>query len=205
MAREDLNPIEEARACALLVEELGLTREDVGRRVGRSRVAVSNLLRLLDLPDEVLELLAEGELTEGHGRALLMASDHADRRRLARAAAVEGWTVRAHRGRGPRGRTPTTRAGRAPRAGRAACTRPGRGGRAPRRRARPGARRRGPGAPAGRGLPRDAGVRLARRGDGRRRAPRRRRTRLTRLPQRAPDSPSGARYHRAAGAISSVG
>src|SRR5262249_55612437 len=48
MAREDLNPVEEARACAALVEELGLTREDVGRRVGRSRVAVSNLIRLLD-------------------------------------------------------------------------------------------------------------------------------------------------------------
>ena len=53
MAREDLNPIEEARACAALVEELGLTREEVGRRVGRSRVAVSNLMRLLDLPDDV--------------------------------------------------------------------------------------------------------------------------------------------------------
>ena len=65
MAREDLNPVEEARACALLVEELGLTREDVGRRVGRSRVAVSNLLRLLDLPDEVLDLLVGGRLTRG--------------------------------------------------------------------------------------------------------------------------------------------
>ena len=94
MAREDLNPIEEARACALLVEELGLTREDVGRRVGRSRVAVSNLLRLLDLPDEVLELLAAGHLTEGHGRALLTASDHDTRRSLARAAVQEGWSVR---------------------------------------------------------------------------------------------------------------
>ena len=94
MAREDLNPIEEARACSLLVDELGLTREEVGRRVGRSRVAVSNLLRLLDLPDEVLDLLVEGRLTEGHGRALLMAPDHADRRRLGRAAADEGWTVR---------------------------------------------------------------------------------------------------------------
>jgi ParB family chromosome partitioning protein len=94
MAREDLNPVEEARACALLVDELGLTREDVGRRVGRSRVAVSNLMRLLDLPDEVLELLIAGRLTEGHGRALLTAHDHADRRRLARAAADEGWTVR---------------------------------------------------------------------------------------------------------------
>jgi ParB family transcriptional regulator, chromosome partitioning protein len=94
MAREDLNPIEEARACSLLVEELGLTRDEVGKRVGRSRVAVSNLLRLLDLPDEVLGLLACGDLTEGHGRALLMVSDHAARRRLARAAADEGWTVR---------------------------------------------------------------------------------------------------------------
>src|SRR4051794_4769237 len=94
MAREDLNPVEEARACAALVEELGLTRETVGLRVGRSRVAVSNLLRLLDLPDDALHLLERGELSAGHGRALLLADDHADRRRLARAAAVEGWSVR---------------------------------------------------------------------------------------------------------------
>jgi len=94
MAREDLNPVEEARACAALVEELGLTREEVGRRVGRSRVAVSNLLRLLDLPDEVLALLEEGTLSEGHGRALLLADDHADRRRLARAAVEGGLSVR---------------------------------------------------------------------------------------------------------------
>ena len=94
MAREDLNPVEEARACAALVEELGLTRETVGLRVGRSRVAVSNLLRLLDLPDEAIELLERGDLTAGHGRALLLAEDHADRRSLARAAAAEGWSVR---------------------------------------------------------------------------------------------------------------
>src|SRR4051812_16369494 len=94
MAREDLNPVEEARACALLVEELGLTREDVGRRVGRSRVAVSNLMRLLDLPDEALEYLQAGLLTAGHGRALLLAGDHDDRRRLARSAVQEGWSVR---------------------------------------------------------------------------------------------------------------
>jgi ParB family chromosome partitioning protein len=94
MAREDLNPVEEARAVAALVEELGLTREEVGRRVGRSRVAVSNLLRLLDLPDEALALIEEGRLSEGHGRALLLAGDHADRRGLARAAAAGGWSVR---------------------------------------------------------------------------------------------------------------
>jgi ParB family chromosome partitioning protein len=94
MAREDLNPVEEARAVAALVEELGLTREEVGRRVGRSRVAVSNLLRLLDLPDEVLALLEEGRLSEGHGRALLLAEDHGARRRLAREAVAGGWSVR---------------------------------------------------------------------------------------------------------------
>jgi ParB family chromosome partitioning protein len=94
MAREDLNPLEEARACAALVEELGLTREEVGRRVGRSRVAVSNLLRLLDLPDLALMLIEEGSLSEGHGRALLMAPDHDARRRLARDAAAKGWSVR---------------------------------------------------------------------------------------------------------------
>jgi ParB family chromosome partitioning protein len=94
MAREDLNPVEEARACAALVEELGLTREDVGRRVGRSRVAVSNLMRLLDLPDETVELLEEGALSEGHGRALLLAEDHGTRRSLARTAVAEGWSVR---------------------------------------------------------------------------------------------------------------
>lgn len=95
MAREDLNPIEEARACAALVEELGLTRKEIGRRVGRSRVAVTNLVRLLDLPDEAVELLERGALSEGHGRALLLAEDHAARRSLARAAAEAGWSVRA--------------------------------------------------------------------------------------------------------------
>jgi ParB family chromosome partitioning protein len=94
MVREDLNPVEEARACAALVEELGLTREEVGLRVGRGRVAVSNLLRLLDLPDEALDLLERRELTEGHGRALLLADDHTIRRNLAKQAATGGWSVR---------------------------------------------------------------------------------------------------------------
>jgi ParB family transcriptional regulator, chromosome partitioning protein len=120
MAREDLNPVEEARACALLVEELGLSREDVGRRVGRSRVAVSNLLRLLDLPDEVLDLLAAGHLTEGHARALLTAGDHDARRRLARSAAQEGWTVRQTEARARDAGRPGRRTGAAPGRGPAA-------------------------------------------------------------------------------------
>jgi ParB family chromosome partitioning protein len=94
MAREDLDPVEQARACAALTEELGLTREEVGRRVGRSRVAVSNLIRLLDLPDEVLAVISEGRLSEGHGRAVLLAEDHGERRRLARSAIEQGWSVR---------------------------------------------------------------------------------------------------------------
>jgi ParB family chromosome partitioning protein len=94
MAREDLNPVEEARACAALTEELGLSREEVGARVGRSRVAVSNLIRLLDLPDDALAAIERRELSEGHGRALLLATDHADRGRLARAAVEGGWSVR---------------------------------------------------------------------------------------------------------------
>jgi ParB family chromosome partitioning protein len=94
MAREDLNPVEEARACSTLVRDLGLTKEELGRRIGRSRVAVSNLIRLLDLPDEALALVASGELSEGHGRALLLRRDQADRRRLAREAVAGGWSVR---------------------------------------------------------------------------------------------------------------
>jgi len=94
MARENLNPVEEARACAALVEELELSREDVGLRVGRSRVAVSNLIRLLELPDEALELIESRQLSEGHGRALLLTEDHADRRNLARSAVQAQWSVR---------------------------------------------------------------------------------------------------------------
>lgn len=94
MARADLTPIEEARACAGLVEELGLSREDVAKRVGRSRSAVSNLIRLLDLPDEVIELLEDRRLSEGHGRALLLSPDQAERRSLARRAVADGWSVR---------------------------------------------------------------------------------------------------------------
>jgi ParB family chromosome partitioning protein len=71
-----------------------LTKGEVGQRVGRSRVAVSNLIRLLELPEEALELIERGELSEGHGRAILLCKDHADRRRLATAARDGGWSVR---------------------------------------------------------------------------------------------------------------
>jgi ParB family chromosome partitioning protein len=94
MVREDLNPVEEARACAALVDELGLSKEELARRIGRSRPALSNLIRLLDLPDEALELLEAGELSEGHGKALLGAAGNDVRRRLARDAARGGWSVR---------------------------------------------------------------------------------------------------------------
>jgi ParB family transcriptional regulator, chromosome partitioning protein len=94
MARQDLSPIEEARGCVALVKALGLTREDVARRLGRSRAAVSNLIRLLDLSGEILELVDRGELSEGHGRALLLAKDVQARRLLAEEAVKEGWSVR---------------------------------------------------------------------------------------------------------------
>ena len=94
VAREDLNPVDEARACATLVEELGLSKEALAGRLGRTRPAISNLIRLLDLPDEVLELLSEGELSEGHGRAILIAKGNDVRRRLARDAVAAGWSVR---------------------------------------------------------------------------------------------------------------
>ena len=94
MVREDLNPVEEARACAALVDDLGISKEELARRVGRSRAAISNLIRLLDLPDQVLKLLAKGDLTEGHGRAILQVTDQEARTRLAKRAAKEGWSVR---------------------------------------------------------------------------------------------------------------
>jgi ParB family chromosome partitioning protein len=94
MVREDLNPVDEARACASLVEDLGISKEELARRVGRSRASISNLIRLLDLPDPALELLSRGALSEGHGRALLQLGDQEKRKRLAKQAASEGWSVR---------------------------------------------------------------------------------------------------------------
>ena len=115
MVREDLNPVEEARACASLVDDLGISKEELGRRVGRSRAAISNLIRLLDLPDDVLTLLERGDLSEGTAARSCQARDQDERRGSPRSAAAEaGRCVRTER--------------------RAAC-----GGRRP-----PGGRRRGP-------------------------------------------------------------
>jgi ParB family transcriptional regulator, chromosome partitioning protein len=95
VAREDLSPAEEARAYAVLQDEFGLSLGDVAEHVGRSKPAVSNRLRLLDLPDDVLGLLERGQLTEGHARAVLAVPDHEGRRRLARRIVRQGMSVRA--------------------------------------------------------------------------------------------------------------
>ena len=94
VAREDLNSIEEAQAYASLVDEFGLTHERVAELVGRSRAAVSNLLRLLELPDDVQRMVEQGELSEGHGRALLALPGHEERRKAARLVASQGLSVR---------------------------------------------------------------------------------------------------------------
>ncbi|MDX6638524.1 MAG: ParB family transcriptional regulator, chromosome partitioning protein, partial [Solirubrobacterales bacterium] len=103
VVREDLNPVEVARACSTLIDELGVSKEELARRLGRSRPALSNLIRILDLPDDALEELESGRLTEGHGRAILLAGDEADRRALAREAVRHGWSVRETERRAKRG------------------------------------------------------------------------------------------------------
>ena len=95
VAREQLSPVEEARAYASLVDEFELSLGDVADRVGRSKSAVSNRLRLLELPEEVLWMLARGDISEGHARAVLSLPDDEARRRLARRIVKEGLTVRA--------------------------------------------------------------------------------------------------------------
>jgi ParB family transcriptional regulator, chromosome partitioning protein len=94
VAREQLSAVEEARAYASLVDEFELSLGDVAERVGRSKPAVSNRLRLLELPEEVLWMLARGDLSEGHARAVLSLQDDDARRRLARRIVKEGMTVR---------------------------------------------------------------------------------------------------------------
>lgn len=94
VAREQLSPLEESRAYAVLLDEFGLSLGEIADRVGRSKPSVSNRLRLLELPDEVLEMLSSGELSEGHARAVLALPDHDARKALARRAAKSGMSVR---------------------------------------------------------------------------------------------------------------
>ncbi|HEU4448726.1 MAG TPA: ParB/RepB/Spo0J family partition protein [Gaiellaceae bacterium] len=95
VAREDLTPVEEARAYAALMDEFGLSLGEVGEHVGRSKPTVSNRLRLLELPDDVLGLLERGQLSEGHARAVLAVPGNEERRRLARRIVRHGMSVRA--------------------------------------------------------------------------------------------------------------
>jgi len=94
MARKDLNPVEEARACATLAQELGLTYRQIGDRVGRTESVVSNLVRLLGLSEEILELLEREELGWTFGVALLSVKDPDARLALAREVIEDGLTVR---------------------------------------------------------------------------------------------------------------
>jgi ParB family chromosome partitioning protein len=95
VARENLTPVEEARAYAVLSDEFGLSLGEIGEKVGRSKPSVSNRLRLLELPDEVLGMLDRQLLTEGHARAVLAVPDHDARKKLARRIVREGMSVRA--------------------------------------------------------------------------------------------------------------
>jgi len=94
LQREDLNPIDEARGYESLMELSGATQADVSERVGRGRSTVANALRLLELPPDVQDMLSEGELSAGHGRALLGFGTAEDVRLVARKAAARGLSVR---------------------------------------------------------------------------------------------------------------
>ncbi|MEO1058652.1 MAG: ParB/RepB/Spo0J family partition protein, partial [Actinomycetota bacterium] len=93
--RQDLTPLEEAAAYQQLLDDFDLTHEQLSGRIGKSRSAISNTIRLLGLPPGVQHLLADGQLSAGHARALLGTSDRAVQERLAREAVADGWSVRA--------------------------------------------------------------------------------------------------------------
>jgi ParB family chromosome partitioning protein len=95
VAREQLSPVEEARAYAVLMDEFDLALGDVADRVGRSKPAVSNRVRMLELPEDVLGMVERGQLSEGHARAVLSVPGHDERRALARRIVREGMSVRA--------------------------------------------------------------------------------------------------------------
>jgi ParB family transcriptional regulator, chromosome partitioning protein len=95
VAREDLSPVEEARAFAVVLDEFGLSLGELADRVGKSKPAVSNRVRLLELPEDVLKMVERGQLSEGHARAVLAVPDHEGRRALARTIVRKGMSVRA--------------------------------------------------------------------------------------------------------------
>ena len=92
--REDLNPVEEAMGYGALIERFGLTQEQVAKQVGKNRSTVTNMLRLLELPDEVLAMLSAGELTTGHARALLALDTEESMLALAQRIIERGLSVR---------------------------------------------------------------------------------------------------------------
>jgi ParB family transcriptional regulator, chromosome partitioning protein len=94
IAREDLTAIEQARTLAVLLQNLRMTSTVLSRRLGRSRSDIANTVRLLELPDEAIEMIDSAVLSKGHGKALLSEPDHHRRREFARQAAVSGWSVR---------------------------------------------------------------------------------------------------------------
>lgn len=93
--REDLNAIEEAEAYKALAEEHNMTQEEISKQVSKSRSAIANALRLLDLPDDVLDMVRKSELSAGHARALLALRDPEKISQLAHAAVAKGMSVRA--------------------------------------------------------------------------------------------------------------
>ena len=95
VTREDLSPIEEARGYVALMEEFNLSLGDIAIRVGRSKSSVSNRIRLLELPDDVIDLIEQRKLSEGHARAVLAVPDHEERRRFAIRIVRRGLSVRA--------------------------------------------------------------------------------------------------------------
>ncbi|MGD9560730.1 MAG: ParB/RepB/Spo0J family partition protein [Pyrinomonadaceae bacterium] len=92
--REELNPVEEARAYRKLIDKIGLTQEMIADRVGKERSLVATSLRLLKLPDDILEMIEEGKLSASHGRALLMTGDASAQRRFAKTIITMGLSVR---------------------------------------------------------------------------------------------------------------
>lgn len=94
LQREDLNPVEEAEGIRSLIEEFGMTQEEAADRVGKSRTAVTNTLRLLKLPQNILSMVSNGSITAGHARALISLEDEGEMLRIANAVIDNGLTVR---------------------------------------------------------------------------------------------------------------